>query len=1512
MMSAEEQLFEQLRRAREQNELEDYRADDIISSVKQQELKYEQLSKQLEQERQTLAHQLQQVELGSETASLNSISESDIGSGTGSFAQANNPNHTFQYRAHVKVDDYSDTESRASTALPPINSSHIIPQHLQLQQPFSSTTTTTTTHHISIQHQQGSFPSQHNQATRPYQHSDTPSPYLTQGQQPLTPVSESNEGAGTSRERSGSGDASIGGGSWNRLGSVGSVSAASGSKSNTPLSVRRNSGQSGRGPQYNFGSVPAEKRVDLSLDEQQQQQQQPPIEEVAPTIEEDMRVAREPMDMRYPYPGSSNSLNSSKRGGGRDDTNLRRAPERPQLPAMYSNGMPVGGSGNGFMNGRDYTDSPRLSENNVYYNDEDPITFEQRSPSLEMGPPDAQGQNFDRLHNNYPNYSPRTPNNQYSNGATPIGRGTPQNASNMGGQMRSSDQDSGFEGQLTPRQQINNLSQDPRFYRSPGAHSQFSQQPRQQPTDSDSVKGSVSSRQFSNGGATGGSLSHLSGPSESASKRQPLGSQQALNDNSSNRVPLSSRQNNGSTRSLNSNNIAAMQVQTYPHQNSYHNGGYAGAPNHPGTLMIDASSPQPQFGNRMSPMESMGQHSPSVHSRSQYPPPGSGYPPPVNASGAPMVFDLGENTHGRDQRWRNPTLIEILDYLDHEDPRIVLNATGYLQHLTFEDQAMKVKTRENNGVVIIARMLEESSPELKKNLLGILRNMSFGKGTIENKLAIQRHGCIPIIVRILRTSKDHEIQELCCAVLWNISSEPDVKPEIVSEALQVLVDRAVVPESHWLEYENEHNTYLGSDSATLPSKPSTPASPHTSMPPEWSMLFRNATGCLRNLSADRMDYRQTMRQTRHLIDALIHVLNLSILKNEVSGRAVENCICIIRNLTFHLASEMERAGDPRYESAFGSHPSSRHNSSRSLSNSRNSARKNDDKVTPGCGPKKGKKGGNLDEQYRQSEFPSSDPYARGVELLWQPMMANVCIALLRESSNPDTLEAAAGTLQNMCAGAQPWCPRLRFAIRKRLGLPLLRELLATFENDFVIAAVAGALKNICIDYENKRLIGLHCTPELIKHLPSDIEREMQDVYCEKVAFILLCLKELCRASEDNCRYVHKADGLYRIIPLAKYRDSTSSASSSAAPNGQASSGTSGPPLVPQRIVKIAEELLVNMWNVKEMRREYKESGFTKAHFDPRAIVAVRKKYEPTTATTLRKNRAKSADDLNSSYGGTRSRHGTANRAGTANRHGGSTNVLAGTAGRRDHDQSSYSGHNYSGGREGTTPVSPAPHSMHSGEMGLSGGGGGGGNSYMVEYNNVAGAQRYSGDNADGYMQNEYRPQDVVDSPMAIRGLDPFQLQQQNMHPNSVPSPINSGSYHQQQPPDSNNTSQIAPTTHLHPQPHLSSNTHSRQNSNQLSTSGYPQVTPHSQHPHASSPLVNNVQSAQPGNDFHIYSSLDKQGRHDTSMMGGYRQQQQQQQQQPYYHHQQSSASSSAQQHHLNPQQGVDIDTHSWV
>ena len=130
-------------------------------------------------------------------------------------------------------------------------------------------------------------------------------------------------------------------------------------------------------------------------------------------------------------------------------------------------------------------------------------------------------------------------------------------------------------------------------------------QPFHQPTDSDSIQGSVSSYSRNN-------------ISNSGNKRQPLGSQHNLNE-SGLRVPSSA---------------SNMQVQTHPYSATHH-------PHHPATLMIDATSPHAQYINSMSPPESMGQHSPSVHSRTQYP------HPAVSATGTPMIFDIGENAHKR-------------------------------------------------------------------------------------------------------------------------------------------------------------------------------------------------------------------------------------------------------------------------------------------------------------------------------------------------------------------------------------------------------------------------------------------------------------------------------------------------------------------------------------------------------------------------------------------------------------------------------------------------------------------------------------------------------------------------------------------------------------------------------------------------------------------------------------------------------------------------------------------------
>lgn len=97
--------------------------------------------------------------------------------------------------------------------------------------------------------------------------------------------------------------------------------------------------------------------------------------------------------------------------------------------------------------------------------------------------------------------------------------------------------------------------------------------------------------------------------------------------------------------------------------------------------------------------------------------------------------------------------------------------------------------------------------------------------------------------------------------------------------------------------------------------------------------------------------------------------------------------------------------------------------------------------------------------------------------MWQPLgpflylqVVQPYLNLLSNCSNPETLEAAAGAIQNLSACY--WQPSIdiRAAVRKEKGLPILVELLR-MEVDKVVCAVATALRNLAIDQRNKELIG---------------------------------------------------------------------------------------------------------------------------------------------------------------------------------------------------------------------------------------------------------------------------------------------------------------------------------------------------------------------------------------------------------------------------------------------------------
>lgn len=50
-------------------------------------------------------------------------------------------------------------------------------------------------------------------------------------------------------------------------------------------------------------------------------------------------------------------------------------------------------------------------------------------------------------------------------------------------------------------------------------------------------------------------------------------------------------------------------------------------------------------------------------------------------------------------------------------------------------------------------------------------------------------------------------------------------------------------------------------------------------------------------------------------------------------------------------------------------------------------------------------------------FPDTADPPKGVQMLWHPTIVKPYLTLLSECSNPDTLEGAAGALQNLAAGS---------------------------------------------------------------------------------------------------------------------------------------------------------------------------------------------------------------------------------------------------------------------------------------------------------------------------------------------------------------------------------------------------------------------------------------------------------------------------------------------------------------
>ncbi|XP_057206797.1 ARVCF delta catenin family member b isoform X4 [Triplophysa rosa] len=520
----------------------------------------------------------------------------------------------------------------------------------------------------------------------------------------------------------------------------------------------------------------------------------------------------------------------------------------------------------------------------------------------------------------------------------------------------------------------------------------------------------------------------------------------------------------------------------------------------------------------------------------------------------------------KDPRWRDPDLPEVIAMLGHPIDPVKSNAAAYLQHLCYENDKIKKDVRQLKGIPVLVGLLDHPKSEVHRKACGALRNISFGKDH-DNKVAIKNCDGIPALIRLMRKTNDMEVRELITGTLWNLSSYEPLKMVIINHGLQTMTNEVVIPHSGWEHEPNED------------SKP---------RDAEWTTVFKNTSGCLRNVSSDGAEARRRLRECEGLVDALLHALQSAVGKKDMDNKSVENCVCIMRNLSYHVHKEVPGAEKFQDPSALQGPDSSG-----------TQRKKKDDAGCFGGKKAKGRKNGEHDKNYDTLDLPKRTEPTKGFELLYQPEVVRLYLSLLTESQNYNTLEAAAGALQNLSAGQWTWSNYIRATVRKEKGLPILVELLRS-DSDKVVRAVAIALRNLSIDRRNKDLIGSYAMRDLVSNLPSGQQRPAKNLEEDTVVAILNTIHEIITDSSENARSLMTAQAIDKLVAINRTSQSA-------------------------RETKAASHVLQTVWSYKELRNALTKDGWNKTHFQPIATgtpkgsKSCKPGYDDTTLPLMEKN-----------------------------------------------------------------------------------------------------------------------------------------------------------------------------------------------------------------------------------------------------------------------------------------------------
>ncbi|XP_078272679.1 plakophilin-2-like [Rhinoraja longicauda] len=441
------------------------------------------------------------------------------------------------------------------------------------------------------------------------------------------------------------------------------------------------------------------------------------------------------------------------------------------------------------------------------------------------------------------------------------------------------------------------------------------------------------------------------------------------------------------------------------------------------------------------------------------------------------------------------TMDTAVSALAHDKMDYVVYGANFIQHECFQRPEAKKELYELDGIERLVELLSSEEVEVQKAVCGAIRNGVFEEN--DSKLEVRDHGGLQKLVQLLGHTKDIETRRQITGLMWNLSSNEQLKSELIEEALHPLTSSIIVPYSGWPDGDVK-TVDLDHD------------------------IFYNTTGCLRNLSSASPEGRKQMRECEGLIDSLVHYIQSTIANNQEDDKSTENCTCVLHNLAFQLENELPSAYTERL--GWRRHPLGQQKS-------------------PGCF---GGRSPKLKEEIvTENVWAEEMNPPQGVAWLWHRLVVRMYLSLIARSTRTCTQEASLGALQNLTASTGPMGSAITQTIsRGERGLQHLRRTLHS-PNPRVCNATLCLLRNM------SRHPGVHAeladtlVPDLAAVLPVGMNSAAPD---NMTALVCQVLHALVQGRPQLARTLAQGPALPCLVELSRSEQSAPSDAGKAASN----------------------------------------------------------------------------------------------------------------------------------------------------------------------------------------------------------------------------------------------------------------------------------------------------------------------------------------------------------------------------